>query len=85
MELLNITDRDIFDNSNDYNEYIKDLICVEVYNQYCKQQIKIKNNIYIDNNIINNICNGKGEKREKREICKNNKRKTNQTKKNKKN
>ena len=26
IQLLNITDRDIFDNSNDYNEYTKDLI-----------------------------------------------------------
>ena len=38
----------------------------------------------INNNIINNIYNGKGEKREKIETYKNNKRKTNQTKKNKK-
>ena len=45
-QLLNITDRDIFDNSNDYNEYIKDLICLEVYNKYCNHQIKLKNNIY---------------------------------------
>ena len=35
----------------------------------------------INNNIINNIYNGKGEKRE---IYKSNKRKTKQTKKNKK-
>ena len=46
IQLLNITDKDIFDDSNDYNEYIKDLICLEVYNKYCKQQIKLKNNIY---------------------------------------
>ena len=37
--------------------------------------------ITINNNIINNIYNGKGEKRE---TYKSNKRKTNQTKKNKK-
>ena len=42
IQLLNITDRDIYDNSDDYNEYIKDLICLEVYNKYCKQQIKLK-------------------------------------------
>ena len=46
IQLLNITVKDIFDDSNDYNEYIKDLICLEVYNKYCKQQIKLKNNIY---------------------------------------
>ena len=42
IQLLNITDRDIFDNSNDYNEYTKDLICLEVYNKYCNHQIKLK-------------------------------------------
>ena len=44
IQLLNITDRDIFDNSNDYNEYIKDLICLEVYNKYCIHQSKLKDN-----------------------------------------
>ena len=46
IQLLNITDGDIFDNSNDYKQYIKDLICLEVYNQYCNHQSKLKNNIY---------------------------------------
>ena len=44
IQLLNITDRDIFDNSNDYNEYIKYFICLEVYNKYCIHQSKLKNN-----------------------------------------
>ena len=52
IQLLNITDKDIFDDSNDYNEYIKDLICLEVYNKYCKHQIILKN-IYIDSNNNN--------------------------------
>ena len=45
IQLLNITDKDIFDDSNNYNEYMKYLICLEVYNKYCKHQIKLKNNI----------------------------------------
>ena len=34
-QLLNITDKDIFDDSNNYNEYMKDLICLEVHYKYC--------------------------------------------------
>ena len=41
IQLLNITDKDIFDDSND--QYVKDLICLEVYNRYCIHHIKLKN------------------------------------------